>query len=347
MSKCKFTTEYDDEIEPGVTGPTQFTCEESALDSGFCIYHDEQYYKEKPENLCNAILDKIKTHNSYLKPIYLIGYHIPEIIIKQEFLTPTYFTQSQFHGATNFSESIFYKKTNFDKTSFEDAKFIHTEFRDSVQFVKSFFSSVEFAGTTFGYSVFSGSKFIKSLFLKCKIGHTFFAGATFKDGQFPANNFGYVSFYNTIFENGSFINSRFEDAEFQSTKFQEIDFSGTEFEAANFSGTLFKQKANFEKVFFSNQDRIKFNGNLSNVSFLDSDVSRVRFGSNTTWGGKDKFTIINEKESRKHPEKADLHAVLAIYRSLRENYEYRLRYDEAGEFFVKEMNLKREYEAIP
>jgi hypothetical protein len=34
-----------------------------------------------------------------------------------------------------------------------------------------------------------------------------------------------------------------------------------------------------------------------------------------------------------------LGSVLAIYRSLRENYEYRLRYDEAGQFFKREMEL--------
>jgi hypothetical protein len=34
---------------------------------------------------------------------------------------------------------------------------------------------------------------------------------------------------------------------------------------------------------------------------------------------------------------------LASYRSLRENYEYRLRYDEAGQFFVREMEIRRKY----
>jgi hypothetical protein len=31
---------------------------------------------------------------------------------------------------------------------------------------------------------------------------------------------------------------------------------------------------------------------------------------------------------------------------LREDYEYRLRYDEAGKFFIKEMELKRKYKEI-
>jgi hypothetical protein len=37
-------------------------------------------------------------------------------------------------------------------------------------------------------------------------------------------------------------------------------------------------------------------------------------------------------------------SVLAVYRNLRENYEYRLRYDGAGEFFIRELEMKRRYE---
>lgn len=43
--------------------------------------------------------------------------------------------------------------------------------------------------------------------------------------------------------------------------------------------------------------------------------------------------------------RVDMETVRAIYRNLRENYEYRLRYDEAGGFFVREMELKRYYKA--
>jgi hypothetical protein len=42
-----------------------------------------------------------------------------------------------------------------------------------------------------------------------------------------------------------------------------------------------------------------------------------------------------------------LGSVKAVYRNLRENYEYRLRYDEAGKFFIKEMELKRKYREAP
>src|ERR1043165_4273869 len=42
-----------------------------------------------------------------------------------------------------------------------------------------------------------------------------------------------------------------------------------------------------------------------------------------------------------------LESIMAVYRNLRENYEFRLKYDEAGEFFIREMELKRNYREAP
>jgi hypothetical protein len=42
-----------------------------------------------------------------------------------------------------------------------------------------------------------------------------------------------------------------------------------------------------------------------------------------------------------------LGSIKAVYRALRENYEYRMRYDEAGQSFVREMELKRKYREVP
>ena len=103
---------------------------------------------------------------------------------------------------------------------------------------------------------------------------------------------------------------------------------------------------------------------MSNVSFSDSDITRIRFSDKVTWGGDDKFTIIEEKrlieeaerrkknklnnksiEKRNNDEGQSLspELVLSVYRNLRENYEFRLRYGDAGKFFIKEMELKRKY----
>jgi len=45
-------------------------------------------------------------------------------------------------------------------------------------------------------------------------------------------------------------------------------------------------------------------------------------------------------------EQVSLEDVLSVYRNLRENYEFRLRYEDAGKFFIKEMELKRKYREL-
>ena len=40
----------------------------------------------------------------------------------------------------------------------------------------------------------------------------------------------------------------------------------------------------------------------------------------------------------------DFENLLTIYRNLRDNYEYNMKYEEAGQFFIREMNLKRNYD---
>ena len=62
-----------------------------------------------------------------------------------------------------------------------------------------------------------------------------------------------------------------------------------------------------------------------------------------------KFIVKKEEDRLKvYPDvEVSLGSVMAVYRNLRENYEYRLRYDEAGKFFIKEMELKRNYREAP
>jgi hypothetical protein len=83
---------------------------------------------------------------------------------------------------------------------------------------------------------------------------------------------------------------------------------------------------------------------------MNTDVTRVRFSDSARWGkGKDKFKVVEEEMLEmpgKYHRLVSLESVMAVYRNLRENYEYRLRYDEAGRFFIKEMELKRKYREI-
>jgi hypothetical protein len=103
-------------------------------------------------------------------------------------------------------------------------------------------------------------------------------------------------------------------------------------------------------VLFEDGKKILFGiEDLSKFSFMNTDITRVRFSDRARWGRKDKFKVTDEEMLGKRkvtdPEKVyrSLGSVMAVYRNLRENYEFRLRYDEAGKFFMREMELKRKY----
>jgi hypothetical protein len=138
----------------------------------------------------------------------------------------------------------------------------------------------------------------------------------------------------------------------------------------SFSG-YFNGKTEFHNVLFEGKEKVIFDTeNLSNVSFMDTDLTGVRFSAKARWGEKkieydelwggkkvkeDKFKIVDERLPEKKIEENDGHttkafnlgSIKAVYRNLRENYEYRMRYDEAGQFFIREMELKRKYREGP
>ena len=132
--------------------------------------------------------------------------------------------------------------------------------------------------------------------------------------------------------------------------FGSAKFSGE----ARFSGT-FEGNAYFNYVLFEDGKKILFAiEDLSKVFFMNTDITRVRFSDRARWGKDDKFKVLEEElleyalhEKKKLVEnenqRVSLGSVMAVYRNLRENYEFRLRYDEAGKFFIKEMELKRKY----
>jgi hypothetical protein len=148
-----------------------------------------------------------------------------------------------------------------------------------------------------------------------------------------------------------------KEVDFYSSIFKgEADFSRSSFKGeANFSKNEFGTIALFSHVLFEQQNKIVFNDNdLSNVSFSGCDITRVRFGDKITWGDKKvDFSIIEEEWLRQKSKgeipnrDASLDLVLSVCRNLRENYEFRLRYDEAGKLFIKEMELKRMYRTVP
>lgn len=261
------------------------------------------------------------------------------------------FTDAEFYISTDFSESEF-EHVSFTHTKFENALFIHTKF-NTAYFTNSSFREASFSYAKFReYCEFNLSKFNgDSDFHEAVIdGKSSFHGIAFQKIAFTNAKFNEMTFYGTNFTNiTDFSRAEFNKVDFSKSKFwNTTNFSQTIFnESANFSDVIFDAKTSFENVLFQQGEKVLFNVyNLTKVSFINSDVTRVRFGESVTWGLKNRFKLFDEEEFEKSVNLDKFRGLFASYRNLRENYEYRLRYDEAGKFFIREMELKRNYREV-
>ena len=344
MAKCKFTTKYWDHERSGQVDYNCDSKDEDILDSGFCIFHDKKYLQdylfsfreEKKRNVREKLMDKVNDSVTNNKALLCIGYHLPDIIFQRtNFTKPVYFSKCEFQGLADFSSAKFSTKSRFYSATFSTkANFSLATFSAEARFSLATFS---------GHAYFSKAKFSAeanfSLATFSEVANfssaTFSAEADFSKAKFSAEaNFSSANFQGvTDFNKAAF---------FDRTYFSDSQNLGTFNGEMRFNYTLFEAK---EKFIFELQD-------LSNVSFMNSDITRIRFSDKARWRederkkGKDSFTVIEEKWlEQSHPD-ISLGSVMAVYRNLRENYEYRLRYDEAGKFFIKEMELKRKYREV-
>jgi uncharacterized protein YjbI with pentapeptide repeats len=388
LPKCQFTREYYD-IEIGKS--VIFNCPEEPLSSGFCIFHEKDYLQDKTNNeehkrkVLERLKDKVNHAISNNEPLFCIGFQLPDFSLSDlsisneltDFTKPVYFSESQFYGKADFSKAGFIKGACFSEANFqgeaafnvayiEGACFSEANFQGEAafnvaNFVETNFHGANFQGEAgFNLAIFYGrAEFYEAKFRKIADfsttnfqGEAAFNAANFQGfAAFNAAKFGGEAYFGGAnFQKGAFFNN----SEFYSKTY----FSG-HFAYASFNYVLFEGK---EKVIFDIE-------NLSNVSFMNTDITGVRFRDEARWGGKkveynkfwggqkvkeDKFKIVDErllekeiKEEEDHTTKHfNLGSIKAVYRSLRENYEYRMRYDEAGQFFIREMELKRKYREV-
>ena len=346
MVRCAFEAVYND-LEKGEKY-TPWRCEEPAGKSDICVYHD----KNTPSwdnNTISRFTTKVKKCIGNNETLYCIGYYFPMNISFRRLFSynPTligpiqrdtspytyhiaiYLSESEFEGQVEFSYCTFKKPLNLSGVVFN-------------------------RGVLFRMSVFEdefyprNTKFLENVnFWKAQFKNADFHDTLFKDK---------ANFHDAIFEGDDtrFLDVNFEGrANFESTHFNcKIEFDGTTFNQAKFSNVEFNDIAKFRKVIFGDGEKVNFDvPKMENVSFLNTDISRVKFAENICWGGDKGFTVIDEREleSKLKKKKAgvednpDLESIKAIYRNLRENCEYRLRYDEAGQFFIRELELKRNY----
>ena len=191
---------------------------------------------------------------------------------KATFDKPAYFYQwasseqnfSIFQGKADYMRAEFHGFANFNNASavmVGDSLQISESptFNSEARFQETIFDEV----ASFNYTIFNGN-----------------------------TDFSYAEFRKRVY----FSHARLKEVNFFLVKFEgEANFSNAQFNAkANFSNAQFNGRVYFmenpiminmifTQVLLKDQGQVTFNGNLSSVSFANTDITRVRFGDKVRW----------------------------------------------------------------
>jgi hypothetical protein len=164
---------------------------------------------------------------------------------------------------------------------FQLPEFSLSDLSNSSEFTKP----VYFTGSQFfGNADFKGANFQEGVF---------FEEANFQKVLFTGVNFqGKVHFYKANFQKEALFNG--------STFNGDAHFSNTEFYGKTYFSGEFNGETKFNYVLFEAKEKVIFDiENLSNVSFMNTDLIGVRFSEKASWGGKkakeDRFKIRDER----------------------------------------------------
>lgn len=161
------------------------------------------------------------------------------------------------------------------------------------------------------------------------------SGCDFTDAQLRGSNIAGLYIRGCTFANSA----DFSSCKLGQSRFDVVRFGGL----VTFEWTSFKRASRFMRAHFQQQDLVRFCRTLSNVSFLNTNMTKIRFDADTVWSDDGSYEILDERKLANNLSKSSLSDTLAVYRSLRECHEYWLMYEEAGQFYVREMDMRRCY----
>jgi uncharacterized protein YjbI with pentapeptide repeats len=297
-SICSFQAIYND-LEDSEEFKA-WSCQEKAENSSrYCAFHDRKT-TAWDNKIISTFVAKVKNadvehQKDKSKKLMCIGYLFPSNFsfalldlpteqhqkikdneIKRDYSMPIYLCDAEFNGqvefsyctfkeALNLSGAIFKKEVLFRKTNFEGQFYPrNTKFYDNVNFWNAYFLNADFHDTFF------------------------YDKANFRDVIFDGVK-------------TRFLDVRFQGkAKFEDTIFNgETEFKGTIFREGKFSQNVqFKGLTKFRSVVFENGENTDFATiDLSNVSFLSTDITRIKFHDNAKWGRDEKELTSNKSFS--------------------------------------------------
>lgn len=338
MNICSYRNDY---VVDGKT--RRYKCEKlSHTELGYCRFHDDDYLTKQTENEITKLFmdefnDAVKTNRSLL----CIGYILPSLKLSSiEIPIEIRFDHSKF---------------KFEKIQLE-----HLSFMENV----SFSSCMFYEDVTFDHVHFKKLTYFEHSILKKKLSMLYIRASD-------------INFSRTIFNDADFQKSQFNDIDFHACKFNSINFQNNTsettkftyvkfFNGGTFCDSIFLKKTDFEQAFFLkltkfhkiqfNEKYTYFNGNISNISFMNTDVKSIHFGNYISWNFDDdsvnnimkksyNYKICEERQLENNSHSYDnLESIQNICRDLRDNFDHNLQYEKSGKFFIREMELHRNYE---
>jgi len=264
-----------------------------------------------------------------------------------------WFCGATFSGGAWFGGATFSREARFDRVTFSGrAWFDDVTFSYDAWFPGATFSDgASFNGATFSRAAwFPGSTFSR---------YTSFNGAAFlRDAGFDDVTFATVIFTETTFAGRLFMGARFDGpAVFQRVLFQRDTIESSDLRTLlrlrpvqNVPLTIFSGASvgsNGEVRFIQPREynahlRVERNFAIDHVSFLNADLSRFNF-QDVEWGRYHNRRAVIEEALMGRPPFQDVtpQQVRQVCARVRDNLERALRYPEAGDFFIGEMEMKR------
>ena len=356
---CKYTASG-----AGHESEERSPCDSPVYKDGMCKFHLDGYLNEGTADEVRGLFWEKHDGAGAARTMNCTGYILPSLaqqgkertVKRQLLLDAVRFKPT---GA-DFSKITFERPVSFRGAKFgAGVNFSNCTFKEGVDF-----SRAEFLN---GHSKFNTAKFHKTAdFFMTKFDEVSFDWASFEKIQFKKARFeNNASFYRCVFDSMA----NFYKAQFLG----KVSFNESEIHSdADFSDAQFKESMEFRDVKMRNSTRVRFDGNVSNVSFLNTDVKEITLGSKITWSPSasddkyrsrlarfwqaknkpkaysawnKKWRIYDEKmlDSANPDSSLNVENITNTYRDLRDNFDRQLRYNVSGGLFVREMEMGRKY----
>ena len=295
--------------------------------------------------------------------------------IRTEFHRNASFSEVKFSGLADFSEVKFWSNVWFEESEFlKDALFRATRFYNDVSFENSFFKNADFSSATFfGSASFDEIK-VKGNFIFRNV-ETYLSPLEIADKRISFRRVRFDSPGDVLFDNVSMYPFSFIHTDISRVRFMNVKWPEEMGGYMPYDGILYllRYSRRFRKSYFR-RARENIKGAIEVIkdilekldkplSVEDINTIRELVGLVLSYGDKifEKLRDISEylsKTMKRFENFADwekyllsriendydltLENVLSVYRYLRENYDYFLKYEESGKFFVGEMEIKRQ-----